>query len=91
LEIYFHDNDGYYDSTRIRNANASSINAVVSHTAIGSSGYIKQIVIKINTTTATVSLNKQIAISTSTGTGAANNGVITEGQFITIDAIIGIK
>lgn len=91
LEIYFHDNDGYYDSTRIRVANASSITANVGHTAIGSSGYIKQIVIKFNATTATVSLNKQIAISTSTGTGAANNGVITEGQFITIDAIVGIK
>lgn len=95
LEIYFHDNDGYYDSKRIRNANGTAISVNVGHTAIGSSGYLKQMAVRFtttsNTTTLTVNSNKQIAISTSTGTGTANNGVITEGQFITIDAIVGIK
>lgn len=91
LEIYFHDNDGYYDSTRIRVANGTAISANVGHTAIGSSGYLKQMAVRFNGTTLTVNSNQQIAISTTTGTGAANNGVITAGQFITIDAIIGIK
>lgn len=91
LEIYFHDNDGYYDSTRIRIANGTAISANVGHTAIGSSGYLKQMAVRFNTTTLTVNSNKQIAISTTTGTGTANNGVITDGQFITIDAIVGIK
>ena len=91
LEIYFHDNDGYYDSTRIRIANGTAISTNVGHTAIGSSGYLKQMAVRFNTTTLTVNSNKQIAISTTTGTGTANNGVITDGQFITIDAIVGIK
>ena len=95
LEIYFHDNDGYYDSKRVRIANGTAISVNVGHTAIGSSGYLKQMAVRFtttsNTTTLTVNSNKQIAISTSTGTGSANNGVITEGQFITIDAIVGIK
>ena len=95
LEIFFHDNDGYYDSKCIRNANGTAISVNVGHTAIGASGYLKQMPVRFtttnNVTTLTVISNKQIAISTTTGTGAANNGVITDGQFITIDAIVGIK
>ena len=91
LEIYFHDNDDYYDSIRIRNAGASSMRAVVSHSMIWSCGYIKQIAIQFDGATATVSNNQQIAISTATGTSDSSNGVITAGQFITIDAIVGIK
>ena len=91
VEVYFHDNDGLYDSIKLRNNYEAGLKANIGHPVISSSGYLKCLRLSISGSTATVSNNKQIAISMATGTSDSSNGVVTSGQFITIDAIVGIK
>jgi hypothetical protein len=91
IEVFYHDNDNLYGSVRIRNNYSATIKASIGHPTVGNYGYLKTLLLNINGTTATISENKQIAIATSFGTTAASNGVVTTGNFVTIDCIVGIK
>lgn len=91
IEVYFHDNDNLYDSIKIRNNYSANIKATIGHPVVGTYGYLKTVKLEINGTTATVSENKQIAVSTSFGATASSNGVVTSGNFIYVDSIVGVK